>query len=718
MADAPPTFSESWYRIASQRIWLQPWVRVRRQMFRGERWIVLENPFTNQYFRLRPAAYEFVARLHPERTVEEVWKECLNKFPDEAPGQEAVIQLLAQLYQGNLLQYNVAADAAQLFKRYQRTRQREIRARLLNIMFMRIPLLDPDAFLVRTLPVIGKLISPIGAIIWLAVVVGAVHTALSNFDALKLQTEAVLAPSNLFLLYIGLVLIKTLHEFGHAYFCRHFGGEVHVMGIMFMIFTPVPYMDATSSWGFRSRWKRILVGAGGMIVELFVAGLATFVWANTGQGTIHSLAYNMMFVASVSTLVFNLNPLLRFDGYYILSDLLEIPNLTQRANGQLRYWWERYVFGLKKLDNPTHSKREASWLTVFGITSGIYRVIVFAGILLLVADRFLLIGIIMAAVCLVAWIAVPLTKLVIYLASSPKLERHRLRAVTVTVVLVGGLLSVLQFLPFPNHFRAPGVLRSREWTQVHNEAPGNLLRIVAQPGMTVKAGDVLLELANPELELDFAAAKAALAEVEARLLQAMNEATANLKPLQSRLESTRKRIQRLEMDRAALTVRARQNGVWVAPQVKDYVGRWLPRGSELGLLIEPASFQFLATVAQEDGDSLFARARDKAEVRLFGQSGEVIPVNQFKIIPAEKQTLPSPALGWAGGGEVPVSPNDPQGQRAAEPFFEVRAEVQPDPEAALLHGRAGKIRFELPSEPLLPRWLRRFRQLLQKRYEL
>ena len=164
MTDSPPTFSESWYRIAKQRIYLRPSVKVRRQNFRGQRWIVLENPFSNQFFRLRPAAYEFVARLRPDRTVEEVWKECLERFPDEAPGQEAVIQLLSQLYLTNLLQYDLAADASKLFERYEKTRQREKRAKLLNVMFMRFPLLDPDQFLVRTLPIARLLISAIGAV--------------------------------------------------------------------------------------------------------------------------------------------------------------------------------------------------------------------------------------------------------------------------------------------------------------------------------------------------------------------------------------------------------------------------------------------------------------------------------------------------------------------------------------------------------------------------
>src|SRR6185436_472633 len=270
-----------------------------------------------------------------------------------------------------------------------------------------------------------------------------------NWDAVKQQSQGVLAPGNLPLLYLGMIIIKTVHEFGHAYFCRKFGGEVHVMGVLLMIFTPVPYVDATSSWSFRSRGKRMLVGAAGMIVELFFAAILTFVWAKTGQGTLHSLAYNMMFIASVTTVVFNANPLLRFDGYYILSDLLEIPNLSQRANQQLRHLAERWLFGVRKSTSPAQTRREKGWLTVFGLTSGVYRVIVFGGILLVVADHFFLIGILMAAVCFVAWITVPIGRFVHYLASSPKLERVRFRAVAVSIALAVLIVGVLQFVALP-----------------------------------------------------------------------------------------------------------------------------------------------------------------------------------------------------------------------------------------------------------------------------
>ena len=270
MAEAPATFSESWYRIANQKLSLRPGVNARRQVFRGERWVVLDNAFNNQFFRLRPEAWEFVGRLRPDRTVDQVWQECVRKFPDTAPGQETVVQLLGQLYQANLLLYDQAADTSNLFERLRKTRQRESQMRWMNIMFARFPLFDPDRLLNVAMPYLRWLISPFGTVLWLLVVGWALKLAADHAGELSAQTEAALSPANLPLLYLGLVLIKTLHEFGHAAVCKRFGGEVHIMGVMLMVFTPVPYMDATSAWGFRNRWHRLLVGAAGMVVEIFV----------------------------------------------------------------------------------------------------------------------------------------------------------------------------------------------------------------------------------------------------------------------------------------------------------------------------------------------------------------------------------------------------------------------------------------------------------------
>jgi putative peptide zinc metalloprotease protein len=718
MPETAGTFSESWYRIADQHAALRPHVHIRRQMYRGERWYVLQDPINNQFFRLRPSAYDFVARLRMDRTIEQVWEECLAAHPDDAPGQEDIIRLLAQLYSANLLHSDLAADSAKLFERFKQRRQREVTSRMTNIMFARFPLFDPDELLKRCMPVARMLISPLGALVWLIVVGWAIKLGMDNFSALKEQSQGILAPDNLFLFYIGFIITKTVHEFGHAFVCRRFGGEVHTMGIMLMIFTPIPYVDATSSWSFRSRRRRILVGSAGMITELFLAGIAMFVWANTGEGTVHSLAYNMIFLASVTTLLFNLNPLMRFDGYYILSDLLDIPNLQSRANRQLGYLFERYAFGCKKSESPTHSRKEAFWLAAFGVSSHVYRIIIFAGILLFLADRFLILGIIMTAICLISWVIVPIGKLIRYLGSSTRLERNRPRAIAVCAGIFAVLVVLLEIIPFPNHFRAPGVLQAREHTVVVNASPGYIAQVMVPSGARVKRGEPLLQLQDRDLEFDIAAARAQHAESKAMELRALQVQTADLMPIRSRIEAIEKRLRRLEAQEAELTVRARHDGRWIAPDIEDLSGAWLERGTALGMVINSDAFYFSAVVSQKEASRLFAQEIRGAQVRLRGQAGIALPVGGQRIIPAEHEMLPSAALGWQGGGDIPVRLDDPSGLRAAEPFFELRAAIEPAGNAAILHGRSGRIRFDLPAEPLLHQWVRKLRQLIQTRYSL
>lgn len=712
-----PTFSESWYRVADQRIALRPGVRLRRQYFRGEKWYVLEDPFSNQFFRLHPAAYAFVARLRRDRTVAEAWDECLRCDPDHAPGQEEALRLIAQLFFANLLQYENPGDSVRMFERYERRREREVRARWLSIMFLRIPLFDPDAWLNRGRGLIRLLFSPWFFLVWLGVTGWAVKTVVENFRRLHEQSQSVLAPDNLILLYAGLVIIKALHEFGHAAACKRFGGEVHTMGIMLLIFTPLPYVDATSSWGFRARWQRMLVGAAGMIVELFVAAIAVFIWNRTGAGTLHNLAYNMIFVASVSTVLFNANPLLRYDGYYLLSDLLGIPNLYQKSMQQLRYLLEKRLFGVKHATAVTPSRREAFWLSIYGVLGFGYRIVVFGGILLFVADRFLLIGLVMAGICLIGWVVAPLVKFVNYLATSPQLERNRPRAVAFTAGILGGLILLLQVIPMPHHFRAPGILEARQKSEIVNEAPGELIEILADEGAWVNAGSPLVRLENQELELQLRSARARLEHARTLHRAALQQNPADLAPLERRLQAVERQIARLERDQAHLTVIARHAGIWHAPEADGWIGRWLPRGTVLGIVLDAREFEFAASIRQNEVNSLFASEIRGAAVRVHGQAGDELGVEKMRILQVAREKLPSAALGWMGGGEVQIDVRDPEGRRSAEPFFELRGMLAPQSRVAFLHGRTGRIRFTLAPEPLLPRWWRRLRQLLQSRYQ-
>lgn len=713
MATPPATFSESWHRIAEQRIALRRSVEARRQWFRGELYHVLEDPFSNQFYRLRAPAYDFVARLRPDRTVEQAWQAAMAMHPDTAPGQEEVLQLLAQLFHANLLQFETAGDSEKLFERYKERKQKELQSKLMSVMFMRIPVLDPDRFLQRTLPALGWLFSWWGVALWLAVVGGAVKVLIDHFDAFRSGVDNVLAPGNLLLLYAGLAIVKVLHEFGHAYACRRYGGPVHVMGLMLLIFSPMPYVDATASWAFREKWKRVLVGAAGMIVELFVAAIAVFVWANTSAGVVHGLAYNMIFVASVSTILFNANPLLRYDGYYILSDLLEIPNLHSRSMLMARHLIERHLFGVTRSTSPARSRREAVMLAVFFVCSGVYRIILFAGIILFISQSYLVLGAIMAAVCIITWVIKPLVGLVTYLSSNMRIARQRTRAVLITVGAVAALALLVGWIPFPRDFRAPGVVQSQQYSGVFAGAPGYIAEILAPSGSEVKAGQPLVKLSSRALELDLASATSELEQTMAEKQRALATGVA-IRSIEARMAAVEKRLEQVRQLTAALTVSAPQDGTWFAPELDKSLGLWLRRGAVLGQIVRADDFYFSAVIPQSEAAELFSGSQLRADVRITGQAEHAIPVTQQAVIPADQQILPSAALGWMAGGEVAVSQQDETGRRAAEPFFEVRATLAPATAVLLRHGEAGRIRFRLPAQPLWAQWERAVRQLLQK----
>jgi len=705
MPPSAKTFSESWYRIAGRRVSLRQGARVTRQYFRGERWHVIENPMDNQFFRVRPEAWEFIARLDGSHTVQEAWEQCLERFPEDAPGQEAAIRLLAGLYNANLLQYDLADDAARLFERFRKRRRKEIGARLAGIMFLRIPLFNPDRLLQRTLPFIGWLISWFGAALWLVVLALAGKTIIDHWPALLAESRQALAPENLVFLYAALVVIKIFHEFGHAWFCRKFGGQVPVMGVMFLIFTPMPYMDATASWGFPSRWRRMLVAAAGMIVELFIAALAVFVWAATAPGVLHSLAFNMIFIASVSTILFNINPLLRFDGYYILSDLIDIPNLHQRSWKWISHKVKRHAFGMRDDPVPRTAPRERPWLWSFGILSNIYRIVIFAGILLFVADQFLLLGILMGVICVTGWIFVPIGKFIHFLAANPALDRHRPRAVGVTLATLALLLGFFGGVPFPSHFRAPGDVRAAQRAAVTAGIDGRLVSLDATPGHPVTAGTPLLRLEHPALETSHTEARARLDEIDALLTKARHDAPDSLQPLEQQRASAAAQLERIEQDLQRRTITAPIDGLWLAPNISAENGRWIPRGAGFGIIVNPETVEFTAHVAQQDADRLFSSALALPEIRLRGSAATPIAATRVEIIPAGLTR------------ETNTAPNTPP--QNPDATHQVRATLALHDQAAAptLHGRTGEIRFTTGREPLLQQSLRRLFQLLQRRYQ-
>jgi putative peptide zinc metalloprotease protein len=719
-------FSESWHRVASQRLRLRPSVRIRRQVFRGDTWYVAQDAFTNEFYRFRPEAYAFIGRLDGTRTIEQLWLLCLDRDPDLAPGQGEIVSMLSQLYQANLIVSDIAPDTARLFERHQRRLRQEIKSQIFGIFFLRIRLFDPDNFLNRAWPILGRLCTRTMAVVWVIVIASGFASVLSHWERVRSQGQSVLEPGNLLLLYAGFTLAKLVHEFGHATAVKKFGGEVHAMGVTLLVFTPIPYVDATSAWAFRERWKRVMVGLSGMIPELFLAALCALIWANTGPSLANSLAYNVMVVASVSTLVFNLNPLLRFDGYYVLADLTDSPNLQPRSAREWSHLIERHAFGLKTSENPARSAREGFWLAAYGIASWSYRIWVTIVIILLVADRYFGIGLLAGLVTFVGSIVLPLVGVGTYLLRDPRLTRVRKRAWLVTGSAAALAAILLGVIPMPHHFRAPGTARAMGSAEVHAGVDGWVRAMDVRGTEPIRKGAEVARLESPELDLNIAAARADVEESLARERQMLTDLPAGIEPMKLRREAAEAALAKLLADKDALSVRSPEDGTWSPRAEEDLTGTWMARGGQVGDVVGSGpDWEFLVVVPQSEAGELFSGRIRGGEIRFPGSAGQALPITSWQVVPGRQDVLPTAALGWSAKGPVRVRLDDPRGIETAEPFFLVVARTGPLGRApgdtrppVLWQGRTGLIRFDLPPSPLLVRWVRGFRQMLQQRYRI
>ena len=566
----------------------------------------------------------------------------------------------------------------------------------------------------------GKLFSPAGAVAWLVVVGTGLATVLGEWGRVRDQSQGILDPGNLLPLYLAFAFTKLVHEFGHAFACRRYGGEVHAMGVTLLVFTPVPFVDATAAWAFRERRKRVLVGLAGMIPELFLAGLAAIVWARTGTGFVSGIAYNIMFVASVSTVIFNANPLLRFDGYYILSDLTDTPNLQQRAAGQCVHLIETHLFGGRNSTSPAHSPREAWLLALFGVAGWAYRLFVTWTLILLVADKYFGLGLIAAAVAFVGSFVAPVIGAVRYLAREPRLEQVRRRAVTVAVAAAAGVVLLLAAVPFPHRFRAPGVLRAQNHTKVIAAVAGYLDAPPLPSRTVVRTGDPLLRLVNPELDFEIAAAAAEREQTLAQERQMESETPAGIEPARRRLEEVEERLAKLRADQAALEFAAARPACGshraraTTPACGSRAGRrWASWWTKAPLSFTRSCRRTRRATCL--GRTSAARRRSGSRAR----RERMWPSSRGESCRASRTRCRAQHSAGAAAGRCASPSTTPRGCGRPSRFFSWSPKSRPGRvTAALLHDRTGVVRFSLPPEPLLWQWVRSFRQLLQERYQI
>jgi len=382
-------------------------------------------------------------------TIDQLWQDAATRLGEDAPSQDDLIRLLAQLHSADLLQSEVTPDSAELLDRAVKIDRAGWLGNFVNPLAIRLRFWHPDKFFERTLPMVDWLFGWRGTLCWLTVVLPAIVLSVQNWQELSENaSDRILATDNILMMALSFVVLKVLHELGHGYAVKAFGGTVQEIGVMLLVFAPMPYVDASAASGFRSKWQRALVGAAGMIVEVFVAALAVYVWLTVEQGLVRSLAYNALVVAGISTVLFNANPLLRYDGYYILSDLIEIPNLAQRATRYWGYLVESFVFRNDRLPEFVATAGERVWLLLYAPASFSYRIMVLLAIALFIASEYLAVGIAIAMWSLFSGIGLPVGKALWHVFARPRPQRRQAVVATCAFILATSTALFLISAPF------------------------------------------------------------------------------------------------------------------------------------------------------------------------------------------------------------------------------------------------------------------------------
>ena len=711
--------SPYWYRISALHPRLKPHVSVRMQTTRGQAWYVLFNQATGRYHRVNAQAYELVGRLDGRHSVDEVWAVLLDQLGDEAPSQHDVIRILGQMTDAGLIQAEVAPDVRQLVREGNDRQHKEKRAKL-NPLSFRLGLFNPSALLERLVPV-GRLFwNGWATAFWFVLVFGAAWASMVNLhEVLAYGRHYFMSPGYLAAAWLIYPLMKAMHETGHALALRRYGCEVPEVGVNFFMFVPMPYVDASASNRLVNRWQRARISVAGIGVELALAAIAAIVWLNVEDGWVRQASFVVMSLGGLSTLLFNGNPLMKLDGYYVMCDALDLPNLAGRSGRMLGQLWRSLFMGILRVPRDTFDagvtaadtfERWALWL--FAPASWVYRVAVSALIVSWAADKAAWLGAGVAVWSFWTLLAQPLWVWTQALASQPGVTAVRGRLITaVGAAVLAGAAGVM-LVPVPSSLVVEGMVWLPDDALVRAAADGEIETVWTRSESTVEQGARLISLKSPTLSSHREVLQAQIERSEAEFNAAFGAEPLKMQNAQEALNRDRAALAQVDRDLASNVLRAGTSGRFVLSRQEDLEGLQVNRGQVLAYVLGDRPAVVRAVVPQRDIDSVRHRLR-AVQVMLDEAPGRAMPAHWLREVPAAADRLPQAAMGDRKGGRVPTDPSDEDGLRPMEPTYVVDVQLN--------HGlpRAGglaRVRLDLAPQSLLDTALQRLRQLLLRHF--
>ncbi len=592
-----------------------------------------------------------------------------------------------------------------------------------NYLFFRLPLVKPGAFLERTLPIVAPLWSPKALWFFAGLAILGLYLVSRQWDTFLSSFQYFFSWNGLFAYALGMSAVKVIHELGHAYTATRFGCRVPTMGVSFLVMFPVLYTDTTGAWRLRSRRQRLAIDCAGVTAELMVATLSTLIWVILPDGALRSVFFVLATSSWVLSLAVNLNPFMRFDGYYVLSDLLAVPNLQSRAFALGRWRMRELLFGLGNEPPEQVPVNMRRLMTVYAWFTWVYRLILFVGIALLVYFMFFkLLGIILFLVEIGVFVLRPLVaEFKIWSERRNEIMASNRGKLLAGSVMVGLLLAVL---PLDRHIDAPAILSPMDASAIVAGDPARIERLLVTNGQSVKAGDIIAELSAPEVnavldqnKLRIAQLQSQLARIAAGGLDLTNRAVLEreLAAEQSAAGGARKRQNRL-------VLRSPSDGVVVDLGSDMHVGRWLNGAEEITRIVTPGRNDIRAFVAEDDFWRLMPGAKAK-----FVPDDLSFASRQAKLVErstAALQFLDEALLASTSGGPVAVTEDAQKRLKPRKALYRARflaALENPDgkPESSgIIQPQKGRLVIEAAGTSIAMQFFRTLTQTVRRESSL
>lgn len=687
--------------------WLQTQFKLRSELKfdtrteSGNTFVVIEDPVRSKYFQIGVAEFEFIAALDGQLTASEVLEQ-LHASGHDAIGEEEVVKICQWLVQSNLI-ISQASKATDRLKTQAQSLNRQSLMGKINPISFKVNLFNPNRLLAAAQPYFDWVFSKWFFVLWLVACFWAIGIVIDQWTQLKIASQGILSGTSWIALLGFWLLLKVVHEFAHGVACKRYGGEVPEAGVLFLLFTPMAFVNVTSMWRFPSRWQRIIVAAAGMYVELFVSFVALIVWANS-QGLTADIAYNVFLMASVTTILFNANPLMRFDGYFILSDLLKVPNLYTKGTGWFGDRLKHTFLGTEKTPN-LYAPQEGRVVKLYGTLAFFWKISISVGLIIAASVMFHGLGLILAAIGVVLWFGLPLVKQYqMHFSNQAHKPINRRRAIiscTCAALLAGALFWVLKAPPTKS---APAVVQFADETILRSAADGFVDEVLIQSGDAVVQGQPLLRLRNENLTLELNALKDEITAttIQQRIYRQQNE-LGLAKVEQESLIGLKKQLVEKQEQAQGLVVRSPMNGFVFARNMQHMQGSFVSRGDELMTVAQRKTKEIVVSVDQLDFESI-QLAQDKPLQIMLPGTG-VFESRISRIDPRASTHPTHPSLCADAGGPLALKPGAKDDDAEPDmlllsPRFDVLVSLEDEVGQALHSGQRGRAFFKARTQSL------------------